>query len=120
MFEIRGKRIRISRGDTGQVVIAAKGATFTEADRAIVSVKREAEDREALIEKVLTVSPDGTCVFRLENADTQDMEPGAYVWDVRFVLGATLDEAGRVTDGEDVLTPFAPQTFDVMEAVGDV
>lgn len=120
MFEVKGKRIRISRGDTGQVVIAAKGAAFTEADRAVVSVKREADDRAVLIEKVLTVSPDGTCVFRLDNADTQDMEPGAYAWDVRFVIGAALDETGRVMDGEAVLTPFAPQTFEILEAVGDV
>lgn len=119
MFEVKGRRIRLSRGDTGQVVIAAKGVEFTTADRAVVSVKREADDRAAIIEKTLEISADGTCVWPITNEDTQDLEPGAYTWDVRFVLGAILD-GDRVVDGAAVLTPFVPQPFELLEVVGDV
>lgn len=120
MFEVKGRRVRISRGDTGQVVIAARGVEFGAADRAVVTVKPAEGVRGALIERTLSVSADGTCVWVLTNEDTQDLEPDSYSWDVRFVLGAELDEDGRVIDGAAVLTPFAPQPFEVLEVVGDV
>ena len=120
MFEIKGRRIRLTRGDTAQIVIEADGLAFTDADRAVLAVKREADDRPALLEKTATPDENGVCVFRLENEDSEDIEPGAYTWDVRFVIGAVLDTDGRVTGGRQVITPFEPSEFTILGAVADV
>lgn len=120
MFEIKGRRIRLTRGDTAELIVAATGTAFTAEDRAVFTLKREARNREVLVRLPVVPDADGRCVFALQSADTGSLEPGTYWWDVRFVLGAKLDEAGDVTDGTAVVTPFAPQPFEVLEAVGDV
>ena len=117
MFEIRGRRIRVSRGDTGTLVASARGVTLGEADRVLLTVR--GEDGAAVIEKVETPDAEGTARFHFVNADTEELEPGGYLWDLRYALGATMTD-GRVTDGERVVTPFAPSGFEVMEVVGDV
>ena len=35
MFEIKGRRIRLTRGDTAELIVAATGAAFTAEDRAV-------------------------------------------------------------------------------------
>lgn len=120
MFEIKGRRIRLTRGDTAEILIRAEGVTFEPEDRAIFTVKEEADERRPKVEKMVTPAEDGLCTILLESGDTADMRPGAYVWDIRFALGCTLDEAGEIQDAVSVITPFAPQTFEVLEAVGEV
>ena len=120
MFEIKGRRIRLTRGDTAEILIRAEGVTFEPEDRAIFTLKREARAREALVRLTAAPDADGRCAFALQSGDTGALEPGAYWWDVRFVLGAKLDGAGDVTDGTAVITPFPPQPFELLEAVGDV
>ena len=43
MFEIKGRRIRLTRGDTAEILIRAEGVTFEPEDRAIFTVKEEAD-----------------------------------------------------------------------------
>ncbi len=120
MFEIKGRRIRLTRGDTAEILIRAEGVTFEPEDRAIFTVKEEADERRPKVEKVVTPAQDGLCTILLESEDTADMRPGAYVWDIRFALGCTLDGEGQIQNAASVITPFAPQPFEVLEAVGDV
>ena len=117
MFEIKGRRIQLSCGDTGTLVASARGVTLGAADRVLLTVRRDGGT--AVIEKVETPDAEGTVRFHFKNADTEELEPGGYLWDLRYVLGAALTD-GRVTDGEKVITPFAPASFEVMEVVGDV
>ena len=38
MFEIKGRRIRLTRGDTAELIVAATGAAFTAEDRAVFTL----------------------------------------------------------------------------------
>lgn len=120
MFEVKGKHIRMSAGDTGQLIVQTSGAALTDADRAVLCVKQEAGAAGVLVEKTVVPTEEGLCIFAFENEDTENLDAGLYMWDVRFVFSAVLDADGRVTGGEQVITPFAPQIFEIVGVVGDV
>ena len=54
------------------------------------------------------------------NADTDSIAPGVYSWDVRYIIHPYYDDAGRIVDGDQVLTPNAPMNLNLLTVVGDV
>ena len=119
MFELYGNRIRMTQGDTGILTMLAgeSGHVFTDADRAVFTVRRQSGALAA--EMMLTPEADGTVQIPFTNGLTEGLEPGSYKWDVRYVLGAVMDN-GRVVDGAEVITPMLPGTLTIVEAVGRI
>lgn len=117
MFEAIGRTIRLSAGDTGLIRFEAEGVQLAAGDLAVFTVRRRSG--ELMMEKVL--APEGN-VFKVPflNADTQRWREGEYLWDLRIALGAQTDADGHVTDGREVITPFAPGVLRVMKAVGRI
>lgn len=72
-----------------------------------------------LIQKVLE-PVDGLFYVPFVNEETDGWKPGAYSWDIRFVLDAQEDENGRVKDGREVITPWPPSRLEVVKVVGEV
>ena len=108
MVEVMGKKIRISRGDTGIIGVRFTGDRALAADTvAVFSLKRNLKMDKPLWEKK-TALENGDAVLRLTSADT-DLRPGVYWWDLRL----------KLPDG-GIQTPFEPQEFEVLEVVGDV
>lgn len=107
MLEITGKKIDISRGDTGQFTI-----TFTGEDKPAdgtnvwFSLKKTKNSENVLFEKHYTVHEDKILV-RLTSNDT-DLPFGQYWWDVRI----------RFPDGS-IYTPMLPASFRILEVIGD-
>ena len=117
MFELYGRTIRLSRGDTGVIPFRVEGVTLTDSDRAVFTVK--SRSGQVILQKVL--APDGELFYMpFVNDETDDMKPGVYEWDLRVVLGAQLNSKGAVTDGREVITPWPPSKFEVSKVVGDV
>lgn len=117
MFEVHGNCIRISAGDTGVIRFEAEGIELTPSDRAVFTVKRRGGG--AVIRKI--VEPEGNAILvPFVNGDTEKLHADSYEWDIRYVLDAQLDGRGEVTDGREVITPFAPGNLQVMKVVGDV
>lgn len=117
MFEVNGRMIRISRGDTGLITFDVEGITLTDADRAVFTVKRHGGGM--VMQKV--IEPEGSrIIVPFVNEDTEHIRPGVYEWDIRYVLDAVEDAEGRVTDGREVLTPYLPGEFRIERTVGDV
>lgn len=117
MFEVNGRMIRISRGDTGLIAFETDGASLTEKDRAVFTVKRR--NGGMVMQKVIAPE-DGKILLPFISSDTEKLRPDTYEWDIRLVIEAIEDEAGRVTDGREVLTPFPPGEFTIVRTVGDV
>lgn len=88
-----------------------------EKDLAVFTVRRR--NGELMMEKVLT--PEGN-VYRVPflNADTERWREGEYLWDLRIALDAQTDEQGHVTDGREVVTPFAPGVIRIERVVGRI
>jgi hypothetical protein len=54
------------------------------------------------------------------NSDTDSLSPGAYSWDVRYVINPYYDDSGKMVNGNQVLTPRTPMSMNLLTVVGDV
>lgn len=116
MFEVHGRTIRISQGDTGIVTFRVEGAQLTDADRAVFTAKGSGG---RLIQKVIAPQ-EGLIRVPLTNEETDGWKPGLYSWDLRIVLEAQVDAQGAVTDGREVITPWPPSRLEVVKVVGRI
>lgn len=121
MFRVNGNQIAITAGDTALMAICPDetGYVPTANDRAIFTV-RERPKRRALIEKTIAPEADGRFVVCFENEDTARLKPREYVWDVRLAIQANVDESGKVTDAEQIITPCPPGIVFVLAAIGEL
>ena len=94
-----------------------EGVTLTDKDRAVFTVRRPTG--ATLIQKVIAPEKD---IFYVPftNEETDGWKAGVYEWDIRIALDAVLDEQGRVTDGREVITPWAPGKLEVVKVVGEI
>lgn len=110
--------LTITQGDTGLLTIAAESNhTFTSQDRAVFTVKKY--DRPVLVSKH-TPDERGTVQIEFLHDTTECLHPGAYQWDIRYVLDAEINACGHVTGGREVITPMKPATLTIVEAVGEL
>lgn len=116
MFDVLGRTIRISRGDTGLIRFEAEGAELTEKDLCVFTVRRRSGG--TAMEKIIEPE-DGAYLIPFTNADTE-IPVGDYEWDIRIALDAVTDGAGRVTGGREVITPWPPSTLKIVKAVGSI
>lgn len=123
MFNVDGYNISLSRGDTGGMKVTATATlqgepfTFGADDRALFSIKNA--NGEVVKEKVAELVNNEFTVYFL-NADTDSLAPGAYTWDVRYIIHPYYNASGRIVDGDQVITPKEPQTMALLVVVGDV
>lgn len=115
--------IQLSVGDTASFKITATGGhTFDAADRALFTVKDPGG--AVVLERVYPLAEEdpgnGVFVVQLANADTDSLSPGAYSWDVRYVINPYYDETGRIVSGDQVITPKAALTLTLLPVVGEV
>lgn len=94
-----------------------EGVTLTDEDRAVFTIKRKTG--ATLIQKIV-MPEDGVFYVPFTNDETDGWKPGQYEWDLRIVLGAVTNALGEVTDGREVITPWAPNTLEVVKVVGEV
>ena len=73
MFEMHGRTIRISQGDTGIVTFSVEGAQLSSADRAVFTVKGSAG---RLIQKVIAPEEGNLIRVPLTNEETDGWRPG--------------------------------------------
>ena len=116
MFDVLGRTIRVSRGDTGVIRFAAEGIDLTENDLCVFTVKRRSGG--TVIEKVIEPE-ENVYLIPFTNADTE-IPVGDYEWDIRIALDAKTDGNGRVTGGREIITPWPPATLRIAKAVGSV
>lgn len=123
MFTVEGYNIRLSRGDTGAMKVKATATlegepfTFGPDDRALFSIKNG--QGEIVKEKVAELVNNEFTVYFL-NADTDNLAPMNYSWDVRYIIHPYYDSTGRIVDGDQVITPNEPMTMNLLTVVGDV
>ena len=123
MFKVEGYTITLSRGDTGAMKVSATATlngepfTFGENDRALFSIKNG--QGEIVKEKIAEMVNNEFTVYFL-NADTDNLSPTNYSWDVRYIINPYYDSNGRIVDGDQVITPNEPMSMNLLTVVGDV
>ena len=101
----RNNRLETYRGDTGILSINVAGYNFTEGDYAILSVKKDLEDVDYILQKMVDRFEDNKIVFIFTEKDT-NIEAALYQYDVKIYL----------SDGRrDRL--ITPSEFEIFEGV---
>ena len=118
MFEVNGRTIRLSRGDTGVIPFRVTGMELTGKDAGVFTIRRA--NGTTLVRKVIPVMEDGLLYVPFVNEETDGWREGEYLWDLRIVLEAQVGEDGMVTDGREVITPWPPSRLEVIGVVGEV
>ena len=122
MYNVDGYNINLSRGDTGALKVSATATlegqpfTFGADDRALFSIK--SGNGEIIMQKICEMTANEFTVYFL-NADTDSLAPGVYSWDVRYIIHPYYQD-GRIVDGDQVITPRAPMSMNLLTVVGDV
>lgn len=69
----------------------------------------------------ITVAYDrNTFTVTFYNSDTDQVTPGGYSWDVRYVINPYYDEDGALVDGDQIITPNNPMNIQLLTVVGDI
>lgn len=102
MLVIHKHEIYIQKGEPGSFDIQYTSEPPEDGTKVLFSVKKDENDENALIEKLMTVE-DGKITVDLESDDT-NIEPGNYKWDL-------VEESGY--------RPIVPALFSVGKVVGN-
>lgn len=126
MVEKVNRNIRMTAGDTATIVFYTDtDYAFSENDRAIFAVREyvgeAARSRgELKIQKVMTPDSTGMVLMHLVNEDTEDMAPGRYDWDLRYVINPQYKDGEIIMDCDNVLTPMWPAQFWIVKNIAEV
>lgn len=119
MFSVDAhNKVTLSRGDTGTLTIIAHGYTFSDDDRAVFTVRNSVGT--VVKEEVYELEDGTTFEAVFENNETDQLKPGSYKWDVRYVIQPYYDQGGRIISGAEVITPNAPMDLELVPVVGEV
>ena len=117
MFSVEGNKITLSKGDTGAVKIVVSGYTFGADDRCLFTMK---SGNGTIVKQKAYAMTNNEFVVSFLNAETDTLVAGNYSWDVRWVIHPYYDSAGRIVDGDQVLTPELPMGINLLTVVGDI
>ena len=119
MFNVEGTTISLSCGDTGAIkFIADTDYTFASEDRALFSIKNSVG--EVVKESAYALDNEKSFTVTFFNSDTDNLAPGTFNWDVRYIIHPYYDDAGKIIDGDQVITPNAPMDMNLLNVVGVV
>ena len=116
MFKLNGNTLKITQGDTGTLEISASGITFGNDDKCQLTVTDK--DKNVLLQKVAGFTSN-VASFAFATADTADIPEGVYLWELRFVQGATVAD-GVITAGTGINTPYEAMPLRILDALGDI
>ena len=101
MIRLIQRRLIIPRGDTGSFSIPALGAVNTN-DQVIFSIFDPLTHRKIFHKRVTPLGQVINIMF--SHNDTSNLQPGKYVWDIKYYKNATFDENDEITnpDASDI------------------
>lgn len=118
MFDVNGMSIKMTAGDTGAFVMHVTGYEFGANDYLIFTVKTGSGG--VMIERPYQPDANGDILVCFYNSETEGYGAGLYLWDVRIVINAYRNEKNRIISGDQVITPYEPQSFELISPVGTV
>lgn len=119
MFNVEGFTITLSRGDTGAIkFIADTDHVFNAEDRALFSIKNAIG--EVVKEAAFELDANKSFTVTFFNSDTDNLAPGVFSWDVRYIIHPYYDASGRIINGDQVITPHQPMSMQIVQVVGEV
>lgn len=128
MFDVNGMTITMTVGDTGAMKIRITGYELQTDDAVLFTVKTG--NGSIMMDRVFTnkqdvpwdgrIESDNSIIVCFHNSDTEGFSAGSYMWDIRVVINAYRNGEGVITDGDQVITPYTPQTLVLQSPIGTV
>ena len=112
VYFLENGTIAVTRGDSCEFSYTPKSRV--ENAIAVFSVKT-IWARDVVIRKDIIPNPDGSLDIDLTHDET-NMPSGAYVYDVRFLVGPIIKN-NEVVDAEQILTPDEPGVFLILDSI---
>ena len=112
MFQVNNATgaIVMNVGDTGSIEVHATRSDsedWGEDDRAVFTVRNGAGQN--IITRIYHLDDaelgNGVVLIQFHNDDTDDLDPGVYSWELRYVVNPYYDSNGNIVDGDIVRTP---------------
>lgn len=111
MIRLIQRRLIIPRGDTGSFTIPALG-TIDPTDIAIFSIFDPLTHRKIFRK---TITPEGQVLnIVFSHNDTTNLQPGKYVWDIKFYKNPTIENE-EIIDSDEVNSYYAGFTLPICE-----
>lgn len=98
MYSVDNNKIYLTRGDNADFTLTLEGYEAQEGDVLTFTVKKNCQDKQALIQKTL----DAELKFTIEHDDTKDLQFGDYWYDVQLKR-ATVDENDNEVETYDTV-----------------
>ena len=118
MFKLTGNNtLKITQGDTGTLTITPRADTFGSSDKVQLTITDKAK-KNVLLQKVVGFT-NNVASIPFVTADTANIAEGVYLWELRFVKGATVTE-GVITAGTSINTPYENMALQIIDALGDI
>ena len=118
MFIVDGMSIKMTAGDTGAFVMHVAGYDFGENDYLLFTIKTGSGG--VVIYREYQPDENGDILVCFYNSETEGYGAGTYYWDVRIVINAYRDENNKIVNGDQVITPYEPMTFELVNPIGTV
>lgn len=114
MIRLIQRRLIIPRGDTGSFTIPIQG-TVEDGDLAVFSIF-DPMTRTTILEKEISFTgQEDVLTISFEQADTVDIAPKKYVWDVKIYKNPQRDEESLLIGGDEVNSYYAAFSLPVCE-----
>lgn len=110
-FNPETRAITLPLGDTMNLRLKLTDIQF---DAAVFAIF-DANTGKDIFKKSVNIE-NGEAAIRLSNADTRDLNPGNYNWNLRLISDPAYGEDGEIIvdeDSDDVVTVFGPGKSDI-------
>ena len=96
-MEIVQNVVTMVRGDSETITVSCvdgngNAVQFIEGDTIYFTIKKTIDTAEKILQKVIKEFIDGSAIIEIEHADTANIEPGTYMYDIQY-----NDQFGKVS-----------------------
>lgn len=112
MIRLIQRRLIIPRGDTGSFTIPTLG-TVQEGDIAVFSIY-DPLTHKTVFEKIFSAT-ETEIQISLVHAETVDLIPKKYLWDIKIYHNPKYDEDGLLVDGDEINSYYAGYSLPICE-----
>lgn len=114
MIRLIQRRLIIPRGDTGSFTIPVQG-TVEDGDLAVFSIFDPMTRTTVLEKEINFTGQEDVLNISFEQADTVNIAPKKYVWDVKIYKNPQRDEESLLIGGDEVNSYYAAFSLPICE-----
>lgn len=114
MIRLVQRRLIIPRGDTGSFTIPVQG-TVEEGNIAVFSIYDPITKKTVLEKEITFIGNEETFTINFTHADTVNIPPKKYLWDIKIYKNPQRDEDSLLVGGDEINSYYAAFSLPVCE-----